>query len=140
MGTDVRQIHEVHSTWIEAVNAGDLVHLLAMMTEDAVFLNPGREPVGRDGFSPGFTAAHQQARICCGSELEEVVVVSEVAYTRSRDSLSLTPRTGGDAIRLAGHRLTVYRKQPDGRWLLACDANTLSLWVGRCREMVVLSD
>jgi ketosteroid isomerase-like protein len=29
-------------------------------------------------------------------------------------------------MQLAGHRITVYRKQPDGRWLLARDAHTLS--------------
>jgi ketosteroid isomerase-like protein len=29
-------------------------------------------------------------------------------------------------MQLAGHRLTVYRKQPDGRWLLVRDAHTLS--------------
>jgi hypothetical protein len=27
----------------------------------------------------------------------------------------------------AGHRISIYRKPPDGRWLLARDANTLSL-------------
>jgi ketosteroid isomerase-like protein len=58
--------------------------------------------------------------------LEEVVVVGEVAYTRSRDSLSVAPRDGGEATQLAGYRITVYRKQPDGRWLLARDAHTLS--------------
>jgi uncharacterized protein (TIGR02246 family) len=126
MGPDERAVREAQSAWIDAVNTGDLVCLLALMTDDVVFLNPGQEPVGRDGFPPGFMAAHQQARIRCLSELEEVVVVGEVAYTRSRDSLSLTPRDGGDAMQLAGHRITVYRKQPDGRWLLARDAHTLS--------------
>src|SRR5437773_7713305 len=80
MGSDERAIREVHSTWIEAVNAGDLVRLLTMMADDAVFLNPGRAPFGRDGFSDGFSAAHKQVRINCISELEEVVVVGEVAY------------------------------------------------------------
>jgi uncharacterized protein (TIGR02246 family) len=126
MGPDEREIREVHSTWIDAVNAGDLVRLLTLMADDVVFLNPGRAPFGRDGFSAAFSAAHQQARIRCISELEEVVVVGEVAYTRSRDSISVTPRAGGNATRMAGHRLTVYRKQPDGRWLLARDAHTLS--------------
>jgi ketosteroid isomerase-like protein len=70
--------------------------------------------------------AHQQMRICCTSELEEVVVVGEVAYTRSRDALSVTPRAGGKAARLAGHRVTVYRKQRDSRWLLSRDVHTLS--------------
>ena len=126
MGPDERGIREAHSTWIDAVNAGDLVRLLALMTDDVVFLSPGQAPFGRDHFSANFSAAHQQFRIRCISELEEVVVVGEVAYTRSRDALSLTPRAGGEASGLAGHRITVYRKQPDGRWLLARDAHTLS--------------
>ena len=58
--------------------------------------------------------------------MEEVVVVGEVAYTRCRDSVEVTPRDGGAAMRYAGYRLTVWRKQPDGRWLLARDAHTLS--------------
>jgi ketosteroid isomerase-like protein len=29
-------------------------------------------------------------------------------------------------MQLAGHRMTVYRKQAAGRWLLARDAHTLS--------------
>src|SRR5262249_43963181 len=126
MGSDEREIREVHSTWISAVNAGDLVRLLALMADDVVFLNPGKAPFGLEGFSANFSAAHQQVRIRCRSELEEVVVIGEVAYTRSRDALSVTPGAGGEARHLAGHRITVYRKQPDGRWLLARDAHTLS--------------
>jgi uncharacterized protein (TIGR02246 family) len=126
MGPDERAIREVHSTWIDAVNAGDLDRLLSLMADDVVFLNPGQARFGRDGFSPGFSAAHPQARINCLSELEDVVVVGEVAYTLSRDSLSVTPRTRGEAVLLAGHRITIYRKQPEGRWLVARDAHTLS--------------
>src|SRR3989440_7768728 len=126
MGSDERAIREVHSTWIDAVNAGDLDRLLSLMADDVVFLNPSQAPFGRDGFSTGFSAAHQKAQIRCVSELEEVVVVGEVAYTRSRDSLSVIPRAGGKAKQLAGHRITVYRKRPDGRWALARDAHTLS--------------
>ena len=126
MESDERAIREVHTTWVDAVNAGDLVGLLALMADDVVFLNPGRAPSGRDGFPAGFSAAHQQYRIRCLSEPEEVVIAGDVAYTLCRDSLSVTPRAGGQATELAGHRITIYRKQPDGRWLLARDANTLS--------------
>jgi uncharacterized protein (TIGR02246 family) len=126
MGSDERAIRKMHSTWIDAVNAGDLVCLLSLMADDVVFLSPGQAPCGRDGFSPHFSAAHHQARINCISDLKDVVVVGEVAYTLSGDSLSVTPRAGGEAMQLAGHRMTVFRKQPDGRWLLARDANTLS--------------
>jgi uncharacterized protein (TIGR02246 family) len=120
-----REIREVHTTWIDAVNAGDLVRLLTLMSDDVVFLNPGQAPFGRDEFSANFSAGHQEFRIRCSSELQEVVVVGDVAYARSRDALSVIPRAGGEATQLAGHRMTVYRKQPDGRWLLARDAHTL---------------
>ena len=126
MKSDEQKIHEVHSIWIDAVNCGDLVRLLTLMTEDVVFLNPGQAPFGRDGFSAAFSTAHQKVQLRCISELEEVVVVGEVAYTRSRDALSVTPQSGGETTQLAGHRLTVYRKQPAGHWLLARDAHTLS--------------
>jgi uncharacterized protein (TIGR02246 family) len=126
MGSSEQAIRDVHSTWIDAVNAGDLGRLLALMTEDVVFLNPGQAPFGREWFSANFSAGHKRELICCVSELEEVVIVGQVAYTRSRDALSATPRDGGEAKQLVGYRITVYREQSEGQWLLARDAHTLS--------------
>jgi uncharacterized protein (TIGR02246 family) len=126
MKPDELAIRELNSTWIDAVNAGDLDRLLALMADDVVFLNPGGGPIGKDGFSAAFQGGHRQGRIHCRSEMEEVVVVGEVAYSRCRDSLSLTPRAGGEEMQFAGYRLTVWRKHPDGRWLLARDAHTVA--------------
>jgi uncharacterized protein (TIGR02246 family) len=126
MGSDERAIRELHSTWIDAVNAGDLVGLLSSMADDVIFLGPGEAPSGRDAFSPRFSAAHEQAQINCISELQDIVVVGEVAYMLSRDTLSVTPRAEGEEMRFAGYRSTVYRKGPDSRWLLARDTHTLS--------------
>lgn len=126
MRADERAIRELHSAWINAVNAGDLAGLLSLMADDVVFLGPGQAPLGRDGFPAGFSAAHDHSRIRCVSELKDVVVAGDVAYAWANDTLSVTPRAGGISMQLAGHRLTVYRQQPDGRWLLARDAHTLS--------------
>ena len=124
MRSDEQAVRELHSTWIDAVNAGDLARLLTLMADDVVLINPGRAPVGRDAFRDVFSSAHQQARIHCVSDLEGVVVVGEVAYTRSLDSLSVIP-TGGEEEKFAGHRMTIYRKRPDGGWVLARDVNVL---------------
>src|SRR6185437_9891579 len=126
MPSDEQEIRTVHSVWIDAVNAGDLARLLTMIAEDVVFLGPGQAPFGREGFASNFVTAHQQMRICCTSELEEVIVAGELACTRSRDAVSVTPRAGGKTAQFAGHRMTVYRKQRDGRWLLSRDAHTVS--------------
>ena len=98
MKSDEQAIREVHTRWIEAVNAGDIACLLALMADDVVFLNPGREPFGRDEFPVGFSAGHQKNQIRCVSEPEEVVVAGDLAYTLCRDSLSVTPRAGGEEI------------------------------------------
>ena len=126
MGPDERAIRELHTAWIEAVNAGDLVRLLGLIADDVLFVGPGETPSGRESFSTRFTAAQQQAQIHCNSELLEVTVAGDVAYTLSRDTVSVTARAGGPATRLAGYRSTIYRKQPDGRWLLARDTHTAS--------------
>jgi len=85
MGSDERAIREVHTTWIDAVNAGDLVRLLTLMADDVVVLNPGQAPFGRDGFPVGFSAAHQQSRIRMPSaSWKKVVIAGEVAYTLCR--------------------------------------------------------
>ena len=130
MGADSHDVRDAHTTWIDAVNAADLARLLTMMTADAVFVGPGQAPFGRDVFSVNFSGAHERLLVRCLSELEEVVVVGEVAYTRCRDTLSVTPRGGGEATQLAGYRMTVYRRQPDDRWLLARDAHTLTPMTG----------
>ena len=123
---DEEAVRDLHRTWIAAVNAGDLDELFALMADDVVFVSPGNAPIGRDGFRAGFTAGHRDFQLLCTSELEEVVVAGGFAHTLSRDALTLAPRAGGATTRLAGHRLTVYRQQPDGRWLLARDAHTLA--------------
>ena len=122
---DKRAIRQIHSAWIDAINAGDLGTLIGLMADDVVFLTPGRAPVGRNDFPAGFLAAHQTSLIRCVSELQEVAVIGDVAYTLSRDSLSVTPRTGGASMQLTGNRMTIYRKH-EGRWLLARDAHTLA--------------
>ena len=126
MSPDEQLVRELHSTFIAAINAGDHVRLLTLMTDDVVLLGPGQAPIGQDGFSAVHSGAHQEHLIHCTSELQEVVVMGDVAYTWCQDSLSVAPRVGGDTAHLAGHRLTVYRRQPDGRWLLARDAHTLT--------------
>lgn len=126
MEFDERVVRDAHRSWIDAVNAAELAVLLTSMTDDAVFLSPGQAPVGRDDFHVGFSAAHAAFDIHCTSDIDEVVIDGGLAYTRCRDALAMTPRAGGAAIALAGQRLTIYRKQGDGRWLLARDAHTLA--------------
>lgn len=128
MPTDAEEqrVRASHAAFIDAVNAADLERVLALMTEDIVLINPGAPPFGRDAFPAGFRGGHEAFELCCTSVIEEVVVVGDVAYTRCHDTLALKPRDGGEPSAMAGYRISIYRRQTDGRWLLARDMHALA--------------
>jgi uncharacterized protein (TIGR02246 family) len=122
----VQEVREAQAKWIAAVNAGELDRLMGLMTDDVVLINPSQAPFGRDGFVAGFSGGHRQFKLHCTSEPENITVVGDVAYTCSRDELTLTPRAAGATVKMAGYRLTVYRREADGVWRLARNAHTLA--------------
>jgi len=131
MTPDEQAIRDVHATWIAAVNAGDLAELQDLMTADAVFMNPGSAAIGPAEFPAGFGRAQRQFQVRCVSDPRDVAVSGDLAVVCSRDALSLMPREGGAPLEMVGDRLTVYRRDADGRWRLARDAHTLSPVVSR---------
>lgn len=126
MTPDEQAVRDVHATWIAAVNAGDLAELQDLMTPDAVFMSPGSAAIGPAEFPAGFGRAQRQFQVRCVSEPQDVTISGDLAVVRSRDALSLMPREDGAPLEMAGDRLTVYRRESDGRWRLARDAHTLS--------------
>ena len=116
MNKDEQAIRDAQAVWFRATANGDLSHLLTLMSGDVVFLTPGRPPFGRDAFAAQFTAGRQQVRLSCDGEMEEIVIANDVAYARSRLSVTATPIAGGEPKRLAGYALSVFRRQPDGCW------------------------
>jgi len=59
------------------------------------------------------------------NEVRELRIVGDWAYMRCRIAVTMTP-PGGPAIRRSGYTLSVLRKDADGRWRLARDANLLA--------------
>jgi uncharacterized protein (TIGR02246 family) len=126
MNTDEQAIRDTQAAWLQASAEGDLARLLTLMADDIVFLAPGRPPFGRDVFAAQFTAGREQVRLSCSGVMEEVVVVQDMAYTRTRLHITATPLANGKPQQLAGYALSVFRRQPDGKWVLARDASLLA--------------
>ena len=55
----------------------------------------------------------------------QIHIGGEYAFCWNQLSLTVTPLQGGPAQRRAGPTLSVFRKEPDGRWILFRDANML---------------
>lgn len=124
MSDDERAIRQLIDTWMAASKAGDTATVLSLMSDDAVFMVPGCEPFGKPEFAAALQGM-QGASIEGTSEIRELEVLGDWAYLRGYLRISVTP-PAGNAVQRAGYTLTILRKQPDGRWLLARDANLLT--------------
>jgi uncharacterized protein (TIGR02246 family) len=125
MDRDEREIRELVTAWMEHTRAGRPDKVLELMTEDAVFLQPGRAPmIGKAAFAESLKNASKGPVAFDGkSEIREVRIMGEWAFMWTH--LILTLRAPGDAPMMrTGHTLTVLRKE-NGHWKLARDANLL---------------
>lgn len=124
MSTDEQQIRDLIAGWMAASQARDVDKVLSLITDDVVFLVPGRVMRKADFAAAARGQASPDGPDIRGeSEVEELEVLGNWAYVRTRLRVVMTPR-GGKPMERAGHTLTILRKE-GGRWLLARDANLL---------------
>lgn len=121
---DEHAIRAVVDAWRVATQAGDVHAIADLLTDDVVFLTPGRPPFGKAEF---LAASRGMAGVCvtATSDIEELHVAGTLAYLRSLLAVSITP-PDGVTIKKSGTTLTILRKEGDGRWRLARDANLLT--------------
>ena len=124
MSDDERAIRDLIDTWMTASQAGDIDTVLGLMSDDVVFMVPGREPFGKEVFANA-SRGMQGMRIEGTSQIHELKVLGDVAYLRNHITLTMTP-PGGKPVKRAGYTLTILRKEAEGKWRLARDANLLT--------------
>jgi uncharacterized protein (TIGR02246 family) len=124
MTDDERAIRELVATWMAASKAGDVATVLGLMADDVVFMVPGREPFGKEAFA---SASHSMKDVNFeGSyDIREIKVLGDWAYLRNYITVTVTPAQG-EPMRQAGYTLSILRTQPDGKWVLARDANLVT--------------
>ncbi len=126
MQNDEVQIRQLVATWLSATKAGDVDTVLSLVTDDVVFLLPGRAPMRKAEFEAmqRTQAGKSGPKIHGSSDIQEIQVAGDWAFLWQKLSVTVTP-PGGEAVERAGHTLTVFRKV-NGQWRLARDANLLS--------------
>jgi uncharacterized protein (TIGR02246 family) len=124
---DEAQIRSLVAQWQAATKAGQTQTLLDLMTDDVVFLVPGRPPMTKDEFAdlsappPGVPRPQFQS----AQHIREIEVSGVMAFMWSALAVAVTPPGATQPIEREGHTLTIFRKVK-GQWLLARDANLLT--------------
>jgi uncharacterized protein (TIGR02246 family) len=145
---DKKAIREVIDTWIRATTEGEIDTILGLMAEDVVFLAPGQPPMrGREAFASGFRQMIGKVRIECKADIQEIHIAGDYAFCWNNLSVTIAPITGDPPgrhagpfrrefteslkeqliTRRAGPVFSVFRREPNGHWVLFRDANMLTL-------------
>jgi uncharacterized protein (TIGR02246 family) len=128
MTSDEQAIRELVQKWMAASQAGDTATVLSLMSDDVVFMVPGQEPFGKQAFA---TAAKDMRGVSIEgtSDIQELRVLGDWAWMRNRLHITMTSPKG-EPKRRSGYTLTILRKNDDGHWVIARDANLLTPDVG----------
>jgi uncharacterized protein (TIGR02246 family) len=121
---DERQIRELIDAWIAASNARDLPALMDMMTDDVVFMTPSRAPFGKAEFSAD-SQRMKSVAINARAQVQEIEVFGPRAYIRNHIRVELTS-PGQAPKHMSGYAMSIVRKEADGRWRIARDANLVA--------------
>jgi uncharacterized protein (TIGR02246 family) len=117
---DETAIRNLVDTWMAASKAGDIATVLSLMTDDVIFMVPGREPFGREAFAAA-SDTMKNVRMEGKSDIRELRVLGDWAYLRNHIEITITLE-GGEPVKRSGWTLTILRKE-SGQWRLARDAN-----------------
>jgi uncharacterized protein (TIGR02246 family) len=120
---DEQAIRKLIHDWMQASARGDSATVLSLMSDDVVFMTPGREPFGKAEFAAA-SQGMKDTKLEGVAKPVEIQVLGDWAYLRNHIDLTMTPQ-GGQPIKRAGYTLTILKRQPDGRWVITRDANLM---------------
>ena len=110
MTDDERAIRELLTTWFDATKKGDTATVLSLMTDDVVFMVPGRERFGKEAFQ-NTSNEMKGVRIDGTSDIQELRVLGDWAYMRTNITVTTTPPSSAAVVGRVTHSRS-YAKNP----------------------------
>ncbi len=114
---------QAHDAYVAAINSNNVDSMLAMLTDDVVFMAPNAPPfIGKDALRPWLTGYVEAFDTRWDKPVQEFVVNGDWAWERYSYTSTDTPKAGGDPIVGTGWGLIIYQRGADGVWRVARDA------------------
>jgi len=107
----------LRQAWLDAVGAGDVERLAAMVTDDVVVVHgSGRCIHGRDELKADFLKGLESFSIEQNVSSAEVVIRGRWAIEIAEVESTLTPQCGGKSTHIHSTTIVALNRQSDGSW------------------------
>lgn len=115
--------HQAHANYVRAINSNNIDSLVAMLTEDVIFLAANDKPfVGKTAVRAWVDAYYEAFHTTWDKPVQEFVVSGDYAFERYSYTSTDTPVGGGAAMKDTGWGFVVYHRDADGAWRVSRDA------------------
>lgn len=133
MQDDEHEIRQLVATWMAASKAGDVEKVLSLMSDDVVFLVPGRPVMRKADFAAASQAqAGQDAPQIDGtSEIQEIKILGDWAFMWTKLTVVVTPPGGAPPMTRWLH----IEHPPEAKWQMGARARCES--AGSCAELTL---
>lgn len=115
---DKQMIGEVIRGFVNAYNSGDLEGVLGSYTDDLIKLRHGAPAETKPEVAKRVAAVFRDFISNVEVVNDEMIISGDVAVTRGKFRVGLTPRMGGEPQTIERRYLEIWRKE-NGRWLVA---------------------
>ena len=120
MEADVAAIEAFIDHAVDVNNAGDITGWVELFAEDGMLLPDGQPPITTREALEGFAVSRfSRYRPNIQIVADEIQIIGDWAFSRTTVTGTLTPRGGGNPLRVDGKEMALYRRQPNGSWKLA---------------------
>lgn len=122
LAADEAAIADFNRRYLQSINDADIDTLASLTTENHMMISGGRAPlVGKQALVDAMNRVFARFEIDETWVPEETVISGELAYQRGTYVVEATPKAGGERTRSTGIFNRIYRRQPDGTWLMTRD-------------------
>jgi ketosteroid isomerase-like protein len=116
---DIAAIDEIRTQFQERVSNGDIASAMTLMTDDAIYLQPGTEAVtGNSAIQALWEGTTKFMVVAIDYRVTELEVGQDLAFLIGEVSFRGTPRNGGDTVSDESRYIWILRRGDSG-WKIA---------------------
>jgi uncharacterized protein (TIGR02246 family) len=108
-----------HYKWIDIVNNGDIDAYVNLLTENAVWIPPGQQPIiGRRAFKQWLAPFLGKYSYEFSITDERIKVAGDWALERGKFTSEMTPNSGGKSMKHSGSFTVLWKRGKDKEWYI----------------------